>query len=547
MQKISIPATTDSIPDGIDFIRQTFKKYKIKRKSMMEALLIAEESMVRLIGNAEENVQMQISIRRSYNNAIVTISAKGSHFESRELGVEFGDSDIGHDSEEAIRSLLLHAHADKISYYRRGGYNFVRINTGVKEQIFFFKTLLALFFGFVVAAILSLVLSDDTAKAMSEQVLLPIQTIFVNSLQLVTAPCMFFSIMVSVSRYMSLTDPDRVSQKVIIGYLFTSVFAVGVGVLVCTVFQPNLSLGGFASELAKYESNNVSDINTILEMFADIFPTNIITPFLENNPVQLLVLSVIGGVALGKAGRNSSTLVDIFDALDKFFGYTAEIVSGLIPFAVFFVTILKVLYFGGASVIVTVKVVALVILGFVFVFCGYILFLLVVARLNPIVFLKKSAKTIVGIFLRGSSVASIPDTTACCQDKLGASPKVCNFSIPFGAISNLDGNCVYLTIAGMLLARICGVDILGRDLVTVALMVIILSIGSPITPGSAIIALTMLFSQIGMSLSIISLLIGVNAFIEMILAVCNTVGDMVTSLVIAKQEKLLDESVYYAK
>ena len=112
---------------------------------------------------------------------------------------------------------------------------------------------------------------------------------------------------------------------------------------------------------------------------------------------------------------------------------------------------------------------------------------------------------------------------------------------------NLDGNCIYLTIAGLFLARLCGIELFGSDIISMVFAINILSIGAPITPGSALLCLFVLLTQMGVSLNIIILIMGVNFFIEMILAMANTMGDVAITLVVARSENLIDLEKYNKK
>lgn len=115
MPKISLPANQSEIHNGVEFIEQTIRKYRFKNKEVMKTLLIAEESMVRLIGKTESDVQMQISIRYRYGVAEITISAAGEPLAADEPQIDLTVCDMGHDSEETIRSILLQAFSDKIA------------------------------------------------------------------------------------------------------------------------------------------------------------------------------------------------------------------------------------------------------------------------------------------------------------------------------------------------------------------------------------------------------------------------------------------------
>ena len=546
MPKILLPANQNEIHNGVEFIEQTLRKYRFKNKEVMKTLLIAEESMVRLINYAEEDAQMQVSIRYWYGTADVTISAAGKPFRDEELEIDISEGELSHDSEETIRSILLRSFSDKMNCTRKGEYNFIRISVGVKEQVFLLRTIVAMVAGLTIAALLHLCVPRSVVVMLADQVLFPIQTIYLNALQLVTAPTVFFCILTSVSRYASLANPERISQKVIAGYITTSVLAVLVGILVFEGYEPLIRMEGF---LVPYIGHDIADINfgsSVFEMIVNIVPTNIVSPFYNTDVMQLLLLALLGGVALGGTGQHSAKLREAADALDSFFSRIASIVSNMIPTATFFTTIHCVAYFDFRSLYISLEIFFLALMGLVMMFACYCM-LVLACRLNPFTFLRKIAPSMVGTFLSGSSIQVIPETMSVCEKKLGVSPKVYDFSIPLGAIGNLDGNSVYLTIAGLYLAKLCGADFLGHNLFSIIFAVILLSVGAPITSGSVMIALMMVMNTMGLSPMGISFIIGINVIIEMLLTVCNTIGDVAITLIVAKTEGLIDLNIFREK
>ena len=543
MPKVFLPTKIDEIDTAIQFVQTALEKYHILGKDQARALLLTEEAMVKLITNAPDDGQMQLSIRRMYNTATITISAKGDPFEGDDFIAPVAEVGSGHGSEEAIRSMLLRANSGRIAYSRRGEYNFVKIGAGAKERLFAIRTFLAFFAAIVAAFLLGLILPDETRTFIMEGLLFPVEDIFLKSLKLVTAPAVFFSLTTVVARMTSFSDPGRITLKIILTYLVTSVFSVLIGIAVFRGFEAFVGvdsiLRGAVSEVPG------GSIMPISETLINFIPGNIIEPFLNTDSVQLLILAILAGFALGRVGTYSTFLTNLAGALDKFFSSAVEIVSAFVPTATFFVTMLSIFYFGWGALWAAAEILIMVITGFLLAILITLLYVWIAGGLNPIIFVKKTWKTIWSTFLGGSSLGAVADTSRLCEKKLGVSSTLTSFSIPFGATSNLNGNCIYLTIAGLSLAQLCGVDVLGTNLLTIAFMVLVLSVGSPITPGSAMLALILLMTQMGVSIVVISFMLGLNALIEMLLAAFNTVDDIATTLVISKREKLFNADIYY--
>jgi Na+/H+-dicarboxylate symporter len=71
-------------------------------------------------------------------------------------------------------------------------------------------------------------------------------------------------------------------------------------------------------------------------------------------------------------------------------------------------------------------------------------------------------------------------------------------------------------------------------------MVFVSSLGAPIAPGTIILCMATIFSQMGISLEGISFLIGLNFILEMLLGMVNAMGDVVIALDVARREGTLN-------
>lgn len=546
MAKLFVPAALDEISKGLDFIEDALTQYRLNHKEIQEALLLSEESMVRLISNAPDGEELHISVKRRHGLCKVRLSAPGPELpqeSSVNWGLDLDNNDLGRDGEDIIRSMLLHAYADKIHHIRKGRYNFIEITAGTPERVFAIRTVTAMAAALIAGLLLNLILSDSAKQILDNYVLVPIESIFINCLKLITGPMVFFSIISAFSQYTSFSDPGRVSVKVLIGYLCTSVIAIMVGACVFQLFKP-----GTVGQLAIFAPQEVpfpTDMQTSpLATLIAIVPSNIIEPFINMNTTQLIFLALLCGVAMGRAGEYSSALRHATDTLCALCGKVTSLLVSFIPVATFASTVYMLLNASGKILLSLAELVGTVLVGFLLMIVVYCLIIGLVGRVNPFSFLRKHVPLMKEIFIRGSSADAMPKTIRFCKNTLGISPRVYSFSIPFGAVANLDGNCVYLTIAGLFLARMCGIELFSHEILSFIFAIFILSIGAPIAPGSTLLCLTVLLNQMGISLPAVSIIFGVNAVMEMLQAVSNTTGDIAISLTVAKSEGLLDMETY---
>lgn len=545
MLKAVIPAQISGISEGLDFIETSLKQLHFKSKAIHEAMLLSEESMVRLIDNAPDGGTIHIHIKKKGGLSSISLSAPGPELQSDvvefDLGIESDILDRG--CESAIRGILMKAYQDKIHYVRKGRYNFMKITVGSPEKVLALHTAQALSLAVVLGLIFRFAMPAAVLSTLDTYLLIPIETLFINFLMLVTAPAIFFSIISAVARCASFSDPGKVSVKVFFGYALTSVLAVLIGVAAFSIFTP-----GTPGVLAGYvEQTGLTASSDFLKTVTEIIPTNIVEPFLNTNTLQLIFVAIICGIALGRLGDYSSALRSFAEAMDTLFTKIIEIVGRCVPLASFAATLSCMLNMDLQVLLSLLGMVGTLLAALVVISLIYLLIVIVAAGVNPVTFARKCIPIMREAFVAGGSVAAIPKTVRTCKNSLGISPRISSFSIPLGAIVNVDGNCIYLAVAGLFLARICGVDILGTNLIPIMITVLVLSLGAPLAPGSVNICLTVLLSEMGVSLGAISLIVGINAIAEMLLAASNVVGDVAISLTVAKSENLLNTEVLNSK
>lgn len=547
MVKKFVPADIGGIAAGLDFIEETLKEYKFKPKFIKESMLLSEESMVRLIDNASEGGTIHIHVKKKGGLATIILSAPGTDMTGQSLAdLGVNTDDVGRGNESAIRAILLKAYEDKMRYARKGKYNFINITVGMPEKVFAVKTLIALGVALITGAILQFALSDAAKTALDSYFFSPIGQIFINLLMLVAAPTVFFSIMVSVANYSSFSDPGAVSVKTFVGYALTSIAAVLVGILVFNTFKPGLE--GQLLPIITDSGHDLSAQGTdFIQTIVNIVPSNIIDPFRNVDTLQLIFLALICGVALGRIGDYSKTLRNMVEALNTLFTKIVSLLMNIIPFIAFVATVSLMLSVGKGIAVSVAELLGVVIVGIAVMMLIYCILVLVIGRVSPFVFLKKYSPLMKETFILGSGLSALPKTMRCCKNSLGISPKVYSFSIPFGASFNMDGNCVYLTVAGLFIARLCGIEFSSSQILPLVFTVLILSIGAPITPGTTIICLTIILNQMGVSLAAVSVLFGINAVVEMFLGMSNTTGDVAVSLAIARTENLLNADTFNSK
>ena len=521
-----------------DFVRDSLRELGVIKKLAARTVLLCEETTVQFLTQAPEGSILRCQVKRFLGDTSVILSMPGEEYDP------FGFEE--EDSEDAIRSILLRSAGEKYKYRNQNHVNRVRIQAGQSDQAMLYYTFAALILGLLFGLFAKFILPGAFTGGLCDNVLTPIKTIFMNSLKIIIAPIVFLSIVTCFSQFKSIGELGRLGAKVMGMYCLTTVIAICLGIGLFFLFQPgergfalsgNIEVSEVAVDTAKVETSLVDTI-------VNIVPSNFVRPFVDSNTLQLIFLAIVCGIAIGKIGEFSDVLRQLLEALYSMFMTMTNIFIKLLPLAVFASMTVMIVNTGGDSVFSILQAVGVFLLAIVIMLVIYGLLVLGLGRCNPVTFYRKNREGMLMSFMTSSSSASIPINLRVCTDKMGISPKVCNFSIPLGATVNMDGNCIYYAIMGLFLARAYAVDISPSMLFSFAVTIALLSLATPGVPGAGIIMLAMVLESIHVPVESIGLIMGVSTLLGMIQTMSNTTGDVATTLIVAKSEKLLDEEVY---
>lgn len=550
MEILHIPAKMEAIPEGISFLTLTLKKTRMNSKEANRAILMAEEAMVKLFQHAPPEATAKLAVIRRMGSLSLKLSVPGPEFEFEKdvdfcMDMQMDESDS--QAEATIRDLLLNAFRDKLRYKNRNKCNIVFISVKESEKRLLYWTVAALISSILLGLLLCQLLPEAGALTLNDYLLSPVKTMFLNALKMVVAPVVFFSIMSCVSQFSNLADFGKTGGKVMGFYMFTTVIAIAMGTAAFLLLRPGQA-GAQALTAVGQAVTGAEDVNiSILDTIVNIVPSNIVQPFVDADMLQIIFIAILCGIAVGMIGDYSRPLKEFFEGCNTLFLKVTTIIVSVIPLAVFCSVCSLVMLTGGDTLVSLIYFLVTVLAGMAGMVVVYSLLILVVARLNPLIFLKKYAPGMLTTFSLGSSNAAMPYNMQICRNDLGISPKVYSFSIPLGATVNMDGTCVYLVVAAMFLARLYGVDLTGSDLTAMFFSVFVLSVGAPGVPGAGLVCLSVLLVQIGVPVEGAGLMMAIDSIVGMFRAASNTAGDVAISLVVARLEHLLDLDVYYKK
>jgi Na+/H+-dicarboxylate symporters len=119
--------------------------------------------------------------------------------------------------------------------------------------------------------------------------------IFIASLRLVIVPLVFFSLVCGVVSISSTSRIGTISLKTLSLYLLTTAIAISIALTFALLFQPGVGI-----DLALPTAFESTTAPSLKEVLVNIFPTNPIAAMAEGNMLQIIVFSLLFGIALKK-------------------------------------------------------------------------------------------------------------------------------------------------------------------------------------------------------------------------------------------------------
>jgi Na+/H+-dicarboxylate symporter len=121
----------------------------------------------------------------------------------------------------------------------------------------------------------------------------------------------------------------------------------------------------------------------------------------------------------------------------------------------------------------------------------------------------------------------MPITAKSAEEDLKVRPSLVQFIVPLGATVNMCGTALYQGLATIFMAQMFQIDLPLTALLALVVTAVGASIGTPAVPGVGIIVLATLLSSVGIPLTGLALIIGVDRFLERFRASLNVTGDLV--------------------
>ncbi|MBE3021478.1 dicarboxylate/amino acid:cation symporter [Campylobacter sp. 7477a] len=422
---------------------------------------------------------------------------------------------------------------------------------GIFSLYFRTNLLVRILVGLILGAIFGIVFQKANGAI---EFLAPFGDLFIRLLKMIMVPVIVCTLIVGTSS-IAPSHLGKVGLKVIVFYMFTSLCAIIIGLLVGVVLSPGEGL-----ELANI-SGVAKEVKapTLVEILLNIIPTNPFGSIAKGDVLPIICFCIFFGIALAfSRDSKEENIKKAADTVYAFFEGMSDVMFRVVGwvmqyapigvFALIFIVFSK----NGAEAFgplanVTISVYIGLVLQIVLVYFAICFF----CKLSPMTFLKKVRPPMITAFVTRSSGATIPVSMETAEKSMGVPRSIFGFTLPVGATINMDGTTIYLGVCAIFVANVVGSPLDLSQQLTVVLTAVLASIGTAGVPGAGAIMLLMVLESVGLKVeagSVVAIaygmILGIDAILDMGRTSMNVVGDMMGAVVIAKSENELNEKVW---
>ena len=363
---------------------------------------------------------------------------------------------------------------------------------------------------------------------------------FINALNMMVVPLVLFSLICGVCGIGDVKLLGKIGGKSFAFYVLTTAVAIASAIVIAGGL--GIGEGMNATSEANFTAREAPPLTDVL---INIIPTNPISAMARGEMLSIIFFAILFGISLLMVGIKATKVIELIEVLNETMMKMVTIIMALAPYAVFCL-LAKAMAELGIDLFTQLIGYVVVLAGILLVhlFITLMFFLKVFSGLSPRIFLKKIRSVQVFAFSTSSSNATVPVTLRTVTERMGVNNSVASFTAPFGATINMDGTAIMQGVATVFIANMYGVDLGVGGYLTVIMMSVLASIGTAGVPGVGLIMLSMVFTQVGLPLEGIGLILGVDRLLDMLRTAVNVSGDAVVSLVVAKSEDKLDIEVF---
>ena len=380
---------------------------------------------------------------------------------------------------------------------------------------------------------------------------------YIKLLQMIAMPLIFIAILMAFTKMTIGKKFGKIAFFILVMLIGTTAISAIVGIGTTTLFnlEADQIIQGEA-ELARGEAlveraETVQDV-TLPQQIVELFPAN---PFYDltgaraTSTIAVVMFAVFLGFAYLQVVRRereiSVTIKKGIDAIYALVMGVVRIVLQLTPYGILAIMARTVATSDFGAIYSLGKFVLASYVALIVVFIIHLI-ILALTGLNPVLYVKKAAETLIFAFTSRTSAGTLPLNIQTQTERLGVPEGIANMSGSLGLSIGQNGCAgVYPAMLAVMIAPTVGINPLDPSfLIAVILIVAISSFGVASVGGGATFAAILVLSALDLPIALAGVLISVEPLIDMGRTALNVSGSMTAGVTTARLTGELDTQIY---
>jgi aerobic C4-dicarboxylate transport protein len=371
----------------------------------------------------------------------------------------------------------------------------------------------------------------------------PLGDALIKMIRMMIAPIVFCTVVHGIASVQDMRKIGRIGVKALIYFEAVTTLALVVGLIVINLWHPgtgmNVDPASLDPKLVEGYITRAHDQSAI-GFLLNIIPDTIVGAFAAGDMLQVLFFAILFAIALHMFGKRGEFVLRFINDVSGILFQLLDIIMKVAPLGAFGAMAFAVGKFGLGTVLSLAQFMATfytTCLLFIFIVLGLIARLAGFRILALIRYLKEELLLVFGF---STSEPVLPRFIAK-MEHLGCSESVVGLVIPTGYSFNLDGTCIYLTMALVFLAQATNTHLTLWQQIGILFVLLLTSKGAAAVTGSGFIILAATLSSVGhIPVASIALILGIDRFMSQARALTNFIGTGVATIVVAKWEGEID-------
>lgn len=358
----------------------------------------------------------------------------------------------------------------------------------------------------------------------------PFGKIFINAIRMIVIPLVVAIIFTSIARLGDIRTLGKIGGQTLGFYWLTLIPAIALGMGIMTLglrFVPDVTM-------PPSDAVTVPQLRGLTDFFIGLVPPNIFDAAAKGAILPLIIFTSLFAAAAGtlEAERRARMV----QAADDISAALMKLVWWILLFAPIgvFGLIAPATAKLGWGVVQSLGVFILCVAAGLILFVGliYLPLLAVAAKLKPAAFLRGLSGAMTIAFSTTSTATAIPVTRDEVTKNFGVSDTLADLIVPLGASMYRPGSALFQGAAIVFLAHLYGVPLAVGALGAVFFATFLVSLTVAPVPSSGVITMAPALETIGVPVSGLALILGVDRIPDMMRSTVNVMGQAATAVVL---------------